>query len=199
MTGKIIGLTGGIATGKSSVANYLNNQYGIPVFDADVFAREAVVVNSPIYHQIVKRYGPEIILDDGQLNRPRLAETIFNNPEEKKWLESQIHPFVYQRFLSLIPQLTQPLNLFVIPLLFEAKMTDLVSEIWVVTCSFENQLKRLQQRDNLSEKQAISRINSQMPLEEKVKLAHLVIDNNGTPQQLFSQLDQIMSREFNKN
>ncbi len=199
MTGKIIGLTGGIATGKSSVANYLNNQYGIPVFDADVFAREAVVVNSPIYHQIVKRYGPEIILDDGQLNRPRLAEIIFNNPEEKKWLESQIHPFVYQRFLSLIPQLTQPLNLFVIPLLFEAKMTDLVSEIWVVTCSFENQLKRLQQRDNLSEKQAISRINSQMPLEEKVKLAHLVIDNNGTPQQLFSQLDQIMSREFNKN
>lgn len=199
MTGKIIGLTGGIATGKSSVANYLNKQYGIPVFDADVFAREAVVVNSPIYLQIVKRYGPEIILDDGQLNRPRLAEIIFNNPEEKKWLESQIHPFVYQRFLSLIPQLTQPLNLFVIPLLFEAKMTDLVSEIWVVTCSFENQLKRLQKRDNLSEKQAISRINSQMPLEEKVKLAHLVIDNNGTPQQLFSQLDQIMSREFNKN
>ncbi|MCS6942690.1 MAG: dephospho-CoA kinase [Geminocystis sp.] len=199
MKKKIVGLTGGIATGKSSVANYLNQKYGIPVFDADVFAREAVVVNSPIYRQILKRYGSGITLDNGQLNRTLLAEIIFNNPEEKKWLESQIHPFVYQRFLSLIPQLTHPLNVFVIPLLFEAKMTDLVSEIWVVACSFENQLKRLQQRDNLSEKQAISRINSQMPLEEKIKLAHIVIDNNGSPQQLFSQLDQIMSREFNKN
>ncbi len=194
---KIIGLTGGIATGKSTVSNYLAEKYAIPVFDADIFAKDAVKNDSPIFASIISRYSPDVLLDNHILNRSKLGEIIFNNPQEKQWLESQIHPFVYDCFKSLIPTLNQQINIFSIPLLFEAKMTDLVSEIWVVTCDYQQQLTRLQQRNNLSEKDAIARINSQMPLEEKVKLADIIIDNNGDLTHLTKQVDHIVSLRMN--
>lgn len=194
---KIIGLTGGIATGKSTVSDYLAEKYHIPVFDADVFAREAVKSESPIFTSIVNRYGQDILLDNYTLNRDKLGKIIFNNCQEKEWLESQIHPFVYQCFKYLIPTLNQELIIFSIPLLFEAKMTDLVSEIWVITCEYQQQLARLQQRNNLSEQDAIARIKSQMPLAEKVKLADRIIDNSGDLNHLKSQIDKIMSLTMN--
>lgn len=196
---KIIGLTGGIATGKSTVSNYLRDKYCIPVFDADIFARDAVKVDSPIFVSIIERYGDDILLDNNTLNRSKLGTIIFNDIREKEWLESQIHPFVYNCFRSLIPTLTEEINIFTIPLLFEANMTDLVSEIWVVTCDYEQQLTRLQSRNNLSKKDAIARINSQMSLTEKVQLADVVIDNSGDLSHLLIQIDQIMSSYFHKN
>ncbi|WP_199295556.1 dephospho-CoA kinase [Cyanobacterium aponinum] len=196
---KIIGLTGGIATGKSTVSNYLRDKYCIPVFDADIFARDAVKVDSPIFASIIERYGSDILLDNNTLNRSKLGTIIFNDIQEKEWLESQIHPFVYNCFRSLIPTLTEEINIFTIPLLFEANMTDLVSEIWVVTCDYEQQLTRLQSRNNLSKKDAIARINSQMSLTEKVQLADVVIDNNSNLTQLIAQIDGIMSSYFHKN
>lgn len=196
---KIIGLTGGIATGKSTVSNYLRDKYYIPVFDADIFARDAVKVDSPIFVSIIERYGSDILLDNNTLNRSKLGTIIFNDIREKEWLESQIHPFVYNCFRSLIPTLTEEINIFTIPLLFEANMTDLVSEIWVVTCDYEQQLTRLQSRNNLSKKDAIARINSQISLTEKVQLADVVIDNNGNLTQLIAQIDGIMSSYFHKN
>jgi len=196
---KIIGLTGGIATGKSTVSNYLRDKYCIPVFDADIFARDAVKVDSPIFASIIERYGSDILLDNNTLNRSKLGTIIFNDIREKEWLESQIHPFVYNCFRSLIPTLTEEINIFTIPLLFEANMTDLVSEIWVVTCDYEQQLTRLQSRNNLSKKDAIARINSQMSLTEKVQLAEVVIDNNGNLTHLTAQIDRIMSSYFHKN
>lgn len=192
MKTKIIGLTGGIATGKSTVSNYLAEKYAIPVFDADIFARDAVKNNSPIFTSIIDRYSQDILLDNNTLNRTKLGSIIFNNPQERQWLENQIHPFVYDCFKSLIPTLNQEINLFSIPLLFEAKMTDLVSEIWVVTCDYQQQLTRLQERNNLSKKDAIARINSQMPLADKEKLADIVIDNNGDLTHLGCQIDKIM-------
>ncbi|WPF87448.1 dephospho-CoA kinase [Cyanobacterium aponinum AL20118] len=196
---KIIGLTGGIATGKSTVSNYLRDKYYISVFDADIFARDAVKVDSPIFVSIIERYGSDILLDNNTLNRSKLGTIIFNDIREKEWLESQIHPFVYNCFRSLIPTLIEEINIFTIPLLFEANMTDLVSEIWVVTCDYEQQLTRLQSRNNLSKKDAIARINSQMSLTEKVQLADVVIDNNGNLTQLIAQIDGIMSSYFHKN
>ncbi|WP_330203999.1 dephospho-CoA kinase [Cyanobacterium sp. Dongsha4] len=196
---KIIGLTGGIATGKSTVSNYLRDKYCIPVFDADIFARDAVKVDSPIFVSIIERYGNDILLDNNTLNRSKLGTIIFNDIREKEWLESQIHPFVYNCFRSLIPTLTEEINIFTIPLLFEANMTDLVSEIWVVTCDYEQQLTRLQSRNNLSKKDAIARINSQMSLTEKVLLADVVIDNSGDLSHLLIQIDEIMSSYFHKN
>ena len=164
---KIIGLTGGIATGKSTVANYLSDKYSWPVFDADTIARQAVQVNSPIFAKIVDRYGHDILNQNGSLNRAKLGHLIFNDHQEKKWLENQIHPFVYDYFQDIIKQRNDPIIVFVIPLLFEAKMTDLVTEIWVVYCSLEQEVDRLIHRNNLTPAEAQARINSQIPLNEK--------------------------------
>lgn len=195
----IIGLTGGIATGKSIVSNYLAQKYLIPILDADLIAREAVMINTPIFQNIVNHYGEEILLDDGNLNREKLGKIIFNSQKEKTWLENQIHPFVADSLQSKIKILSNPIILLSIPLLFEAKMTNLVNQIWVISCDFSNQLHRLKIRNSLTENEAISRINSQMPLAEKTKLADIVIDNNNNLADLYNQIDLIMSSEIYKN
>lgn len=196
---KIIGLTGGIATGKSTVADYLHDKYSLPVFDADVIARLAVQLNSPILAQIVDRYGDTITHQDGSLNREQLGQIIFHDHQEKKWLENQIHPFVYDYFQDVIKQTNDPVIVFVIPLLFEAKMTDLVTEIWVVDCSLEQEVDRLIQRNKLTPSEARARINSQIPLQEKIKLADVVINNQGNLSELYTQIDQIMSSKIYKS
>lgn len=193
---RIIGLTGGIATGKSTVCEYITNKYQIPVLDADIYSREAVMPNSPILPKILARYGSKIITDNQELNRQALGDIIFNNSQEKEWLESQIHPFVYQRFVNELNQIKSQTIVLAIPLLFEAKMTDLVTEIWVVICSLSRQINRLQSRNNLSEKQAIARINSQLPLAEKVALADVVLDNNQDLDFLFFQVDNAFHSLF---
>jgi dephospho-CoA kinase len=192
-----IGLTGGIGTGKTTVSNYLAHRHQLPVLDADIYAREAVQPDSPILSKIFERYGVSVRLSDGTLNRKRLGEIIFNNPAEKQWLEQQIHPYVRDRFQSELNTLVAPTVVLVIPLLFEAQMTDLVSEIWVVSCSPELQLKRIMERDRavfpqenrLSPEQAKARINSQFPLPEKVALADVVLDNTSTLEALLKQVD----------
>jgi len=186
---RIIGLTGGIATGKTTVSNYLAHRYQLPVLDADIYAREAVQVGSPILSKICERYGSGVQLPDGTLNRKRLGEIVFSNPAQRQWLEQQIHPYVRDRFQSELNTLVAPTIVFVVPLLFEAGMTDLVTEIWVVTCSPEQQLKRMIERDCLSLEQAQSRINSQLPLAEKVARADVVLDNSSTPEALLKQVD----------
>jgi dephospho-CoA kinase len=196
---RIIGLTGGIATGKSTVSNYLANQYKIPVLDADIYARQAVEKNSPILALIFERYGEKVKLSNGNLNRQYLGEIIFNNPKEKSWLESQIHPFVYQCFVRDLKSISSPIVVLSIPLLLEAKMTDLVTEIWVVSCSFQEQINRLKKRNNLSKLQAVSRINSQLPLEQKIAQANVVLDNDKSLDSLFSQIDFALSRKLTLN
>ncbi|MBP0000181.1 MAG: dephospho-CoA kinase [Cyanobacteria bacterium SID2] len=175
---RVIGLTGGIATGKTTVANFLVQTYGFAIFDADVFAREAVAPGSPVLQQIVDRYGREILLLDGQLDRSRLGQIVFKDPSERRWLEAQIHPDVRRRFVEGIQQANSTVVL-VVPLLFEAEMTDLVSEIWVVFCPLDRQLERLQQRNGYREADARSRIEAQMPLEQKCQRANLILDNSG--------------------
>jgi dephospho-CoA kinase len=192
----IIGLTGGIATGKSTVAQYLNEQYSLPIFDADIIARQAVELNSPILQRIVDRYGNQILHPDGSLNRAKLGQIIFHDAQEKQWLEKQIHPFVYDYFQDVINRVNDPIIVFVIPLLFEANMTDLVTEIWVVYCSLEQQIARLLCRNNLTLEEAQRRINSQIPLTEKLPQADVVINNQGDLQKLYVQIDRIMSRQF---
>ena len=185
----LIGLTGGIGTGKTTVSNYLATAYQLPVLDADVYAREAVQLGSPILNKIVKHYGAEIQLPSGNLNRQRLGEIVFSNPEQKRWLEEQIHPYVRDRFQSELATLTDSTVVLVIPLLFEAGLTNLVTEIWVVSCSAQQQLKRIQERNSLTLEQAQARINSQLPLTQKVALANVVLDNSSTVDALFKQVD----------
>ncbi len=186
---RLIGLTGGIGTGKTTVSRYLADTYQIPVLDADIYAREAVQVGSPVLDEIVKRYDRTIQLPDGTLNRQLLGEIIFNNLQERRWLEDKIHPYVRDRFQSELKQLEADPVLLVVPLLFEANMTDLVTEIWVVRCCLQEQLRRLIERDRLSEQQAMARINSQLPVEKKVAAADVVLDNSSTLDSLLKQID----------
>jgi dephospho-CoA kinase len=197
---RLIGLTGGIATGKTTVSDYLTKTYKLPIFDADVYAREVVEKGSPILDQLYDRYGAKIRLEDGSLNRPELGKIIFNNTEERKWVEAQIHPAVRDRFLEAIAQLEPDATaVLAIPLLFEANLTHLPSEIWVVSCSAELQRDRLQQRDGLSEKEAQARINSQLPLAEKCDRADVVLDNCGDLSQLYEQVDRAVRSRIAQN
>ncbi|MDJ1174978.1 dephospho-CoA kinase [Roseofilum capinflatum] len=188
-----IGITGGIATGKSTVTEYLEKRYGLPVFDADVYAREAVKPESPIFERVVQRYGESIQLPEGGLNRQQLGEIVFKNSTERQWLEEQIHPYVRDRLYTILNQSSpQDTLVFSIPLLFEAQMSDLVEEIWVVYCSEEQQLKRLMQRNQLTLEQAQMRIDSQMPLAQKCQKADRLLNNSSTQSQLWVQIDRIL-------
>ena len=192
MNKRIIGLTGGIATGKTTVANYLGQTHNLPVLDADIYAREAVAIGSPIFQKIIQRYGTEILLSNGNLNRQKLGDIIFNDPAERSWLESLIHPYVRQRFIEAITESTLEKLVLVIPLLFEAQMTDMVTEIWVVYCTEQQQLPRLMQRNNLTLEEAQARINSQISLAQKVERADVVLDNSSTLEVLLKQVDAVL-------
>jgi dephospho-CoA kinase len=191
---RIIGLTGGIGTGKTTVSNYLADTYHLPILDADIYAREALQPGSPVLNQIITRYGEQVQFPDRTLNRKRLGEIIFPNPEERQWLEQQIHPYVRDRIESQLSILESPTVIVVIPLLFEANMTDLVTEIWVVCCSVEQQIQRIRERDRLSLEQTQSRLNSQLPLAEKAARADVVLDNSSTRDSLLQQVDRALMR-----
>ena len=178
---RVIGLTGGIATGKTTVADYLADAYNLPILDADIYAREAVAVNSPLLQQIVKRHGEQILLEDGEI--------IFNQQQERLWIDNLIHPYVGDRLSLGIKETSVETLVAVVPLLFEAGMTDLVTEIWVVTCPDKQQLERLMQRNQLTLEQAQARISSQMPLAQKKKKADIILDNSSNVEKLLHQVD----------
>jgi dephospho-CoA kinase len=186
---RLIGLTGGIATGKTTVSNYLATQYHLPILDADVYAREAVAQDSLILQTVFQRYGDKVKLANASLDRTALGEIIFNDPQEKQWLESQIHPYVRDRFEQELSKINNNTIVLSIPLLFEAQLTNLVTEIWVVSCDRSLQIARLQQRNGLTAKQAQARIDSQIPLAEKIAAADIVLDNNGDLTDLYAQID----------
>lgn len=190
---RIIGLTGGIATGKTTVSRYLEQQHSLPVLDADQFAREAVAPGSPILLDITQRYGADLLSNDGTLNRQRLAQIVFKHSAERKWVEQQIHPFVRQRFteLSQTYPSTQTL-VYVIPLLFEAKLTHLVTEIWVVSCTPQQQQARLIARSRLTPEQAQARIAAQISLRQKIEQADFVLDNTASITNLYAQVDAVV-------
>ncbi len=190
---RIIGLTGGISTGKTTVSNYLAEKYNLSILDADIYAREAVAIDSPILKDIFSRYGDKVKLADGSLNRSALGEIIFNDDTEKLWLESQIHPYVRDRFKTRLQELKKDTIVLSIPLLFEANLTHLVTEIWVVYCHRSRQITRLQQRDRLNLQQAETRINSQLPLSTKVAQADVVLDNNSDLNTLYRQIDKAIA------
>ena len=187
-----IGLTGGIGMGKTAISSYLAAQQ-IPVLDADIYAREAVEPNSRVLAEVMSRYGTNIVLPDGNLDRPRLAEIIFTSPAEKTWLEQQIHPFVRDRLETELRRLADaPILLLVIPLLFEAQMTDLTTEVWVVHIPQAQQEQRLKARDRLNIEQIRARIDGQMAIAQKVRQADVVLDNASSLEALYQQVDQAL-------
>ena len=188
-----IGLTGGIASGKSTVGHWLEAR-GLPLLDADRFAREALAAGSAGARTVLQRYGAAVQAagsdpEEAQLDRSALGRIVFHDPSERLWLEQLVHPLVRQRFDEALQQLTAaPALVLMIPLLFEAGLEGLCSEIWLVDCDPATQLQRLMRRDQLNEADARARLGAQWPLERKRPLADLVIDNRGGPEALEPQL-----------
>lgn len=196
-----IGLTGGIATGKSSVARCLADMHGIPVLDADRFAREALAPGTEATRAVLRRYGRTVQADTPDsdapaIHRPALARLVFADTAERTWLEKLVHPLVRQRFADALADLaTAPVVVLMIPLLFEAGLEPLCSEVWVVTCGSEaEQIRRLMARDQISVEEAQARLAAQWPMAEKVARADCVIDNSGSPMSLLPQVTAALAR-----
>ena len=187
-----IGLTGGIASGKSSVGRWLEQQ-GIPVLDADVYSRRALAAGTEASRTVLTRYGPQVASSSSDgIDRAALGRIVFKDRSERQWLEELVHPLVHQAFSSdLSEHSEEPVVVLMIPLLFEAGLERLCSETWVVSCSPKQQLARLIQRDGLSESEARSRISSQIPLEQKEQMADHVIDNSRTHVELIRSLEKL--------
>lgn len=171
----VVGLTGGIASGKSTVSAIFR-EMNIPVIDADQIAKEVVQNGRVAYSKIVEAFGKEILQEDLEINRAALGQIIFHNEQERQKLNSIVHPEVRSEMLKQKEQLiAEQYQLVVldIPLLFESKLTYLVDQVIVVHVNELVQLERLQKRNNLSKEDALARIKSQLPLTEKAKMAEI--------------------------
>ena len=191
-----IGITGGIASGKSSVGTFLKEIKGLPVLDADVYAYEALAPGEASTIAVLERYGNTVKgpIKNNQLsiNRSVLSTIIFSNQKERIWIEKHIHPVVKKRFENeLNANKYTPTIALIIPLLFEAKFTGLCTEIWVVHCTIKQQYKRLKQRNGFTDKEAQNRIEAQWPLEKKLHLADVVIENSGEFKAWEKQVDKL--------
>lgn len=194
---RVIGLTGGIASGKSTVANMLK-EYGIPVIDADQLARDAVLPESPGLCQIVAAFGSEVLKSDGSLDRAVLAEKIFSEPAARVILEAILHPLIKELAETSLEELRSqgvPVVFYMAPLLIEAGVTNRVDEVWVVYVDRETQLERIGRRDALNRKDAEKRLVAQMPMDEKKGYGRIVIDNSGDLHELRFRLAAILLAE----
>ena len=189
---KIVGLTGGISSGKSTVSSYLK-QLKIPVIDADEVARKVVEPNSQGAIEIRRTFGSDVFEEDGTLNRQKLGELVFSNAENRQKLDDLLQPLIKIMILEEIEAYRQKEeNMIVLdlPLLFEKQYEELCEEIIVVYIPRELQLERLMRRNQYTKQEALSRIDSQLSIEEKRKRATVLLDNQGTIQQLYQQVEQ---------
>ena len=191
--GKIIGITGGIASGKSTVTEFLR-QKGFQVVDADAVVHQLQKPGGRLYQVLVEYFGEKILLENGELNRPLLASLIFSNPEEQEWSKRTQGEIIREELAALRNQLAQTEALFFmdIPLLFEQNYASWFDETWLIYVNRDIQLERLMKRDQISKEAAESRLNSQWPLERKISLASHSLDNNGNQEQLIAQVVQLL-------
>ena len=187
--GKIIGITGGIASGKSTVTNFLRKQ-GFQVVDADAVVHQLQKPGGHLFQSLVQHFGQEIILANGELNRPLLASLIFSNPEEREWSKQIQGEIIREELATLRDQLVQTEEIFFmdIPLLFEQDYSAWFDETWLVYVDRDVQVERLMKRDQLSKDEAEFRLAAQWPLEKKKDLASHILDNNGNQDLLLIQV-----------
>ncbi|HEX3606720.1 MAG TPA: dephospho-CoA kinase [Candidatus Dormibacteraeota bacterium] len=194
---RLIGLTGGIATGKSTVAGLLAGR-GAVVVDADLLAREVVAPGSPGLEEIARTFGTAMLTPEGELDRPALGALVFADPGARRRLEAITHPRIGALMAERIAEgmgSRAPLVVADIPLLFEGGRTGLVEGVLLVNAPDEVQLHRLMLRDGLDEAAARARVAAQMPMAEKRQLATWVIDNGGTPEATAAQVEDWWARE----
>lgn len=192
---KVIGLTGSIATGKSQVSNYLKDK-GIKVIDADLIAREVANYKS-VKNKIKREFGDDLYKDD-KLDRKKLAEIIFARKIHREKLNSIMHPEIYKK-IKKESDSADGLVFIDIPLLFENEDLNKkygldFEEIWLVYVDRERQIERLMKRDDISKEYAEEKINSQIPVEEKRKKSDVIIDNSGTLEETFAQVEENLKK-----
>jgi dephospho-CoA kinase len=187
----IIGLTGGIATGKSESAKHLKKM-GAYIIDADEISHQLTAKRMPALGELVKYFGGGILRKDGVLNRKKLAEIIFSDPESKLRVEKILHAYIISRINELAAKKYKKYNIIIdAPLLFEVGLDRICDAIVVIWAPYDIQAKRLAARDKLSAEQVKKRINSQMPIEKKAKLADYVVDNTGSKAALGKKIKEL--------
>jgi len=192
---RIIGLTGGIASGKSTVTSYLREK-GYPVIDADRVVHDLQAPGGELYRALVEHFGRDILLDTGDLNRPALAQRIFSSQKEIAW-SNQVQGEMIRKALARERDRlakTEALFFMDIPLLIEQGYLDWFDQVWLVYVTEETQLQRLMERNVLREVQARDRLATQMPLDEKKAFVDLVIDNNSKRDRLYQQIDRALEQ-----
>ena len=192
---RIIGLTGGIASGKSTVTSYLKEK-GYPVIDADRVVHDLQAPGGDLYRALVEHFGRDILLDTGDLNRPALAQRIFSSQKEIAW-SNQVQGEMIRKALARERDRlakTEDLLFMDIPLLIEQGYLDWFDQVWLVYVMEETQLQRLMERNALREVQARDRLAAQMPLDEKKAFVNLVIDNNSKRDRLYQQIDRALEQ-----
>ena len=189
-----LGLTGGIATGKSTASEYFRTQ-GVPVVDTDKIAHELMEPGQASYKAIVNEFGSKILNEDKTINRKKLGEIVFNNPSRLNLLNDLTHPLIRKETFRQMKECQQngsSLCVVDVPLLFESNWNKYVDKTLVIYTTPELELKHLMERDGLSYREAIKRINSQLPLKEKVKKADYTIENTATIDKLEKQLSELL-------
>lgn len=186
----ILGLTGGIGSGKSAAAEHFGS-LGIHTVDADHAARWVVEPGQPALEQIALHFGGDILLDDGRLNRPGLRARIFAIPEERRWLESLLHPLIRQEIIRALNEATSPYAVLVSPLLIESGQTQLTQRVLVVDVPEVLQLERAMRRDQADETQIKAILQAQMKRDERLKHADDVLINDGTLAQLHEHVERL--------
>ena len=196
--GKLVGLTGGIASGKSTVSHLLHAK-GAHIIDADQIAREVVAVGQNAWHEIKQKWGESVLQDDQQLDRKKLAEIIFNDPQARQALQAITHPHIAQLSAQKIQHALQTLeqeqhkNLVVYDaaLLIESGRVEHFRPLLLVACSLSTQIQRLTQRDDITVEQAQQRLDAQMSLQDKIPYADYLIHNDHDLNALSQQIDQV--------
>ncbi len=194
---KIIGITGGVATGKTTVAKFLSSLLGAEIIGADEIVHELLTPGEEVWQKVLQFFGKDIFKNDSSIERKKLGESVFSNTSKRRKLESIIHPAVKKVIKEKLKQFKKNGKKWVvmdIPLLFEAKMERMMDSIIVVIRNESAQLDTLQKEKGLSLKEARERIKSQLPLSEKVKRAHFVVDNNGALPDTEKQVREICAR-----
>ena len=192
---RIIGLTGGIASGKSTVTSYLKEK-GYPVIDADRVVHDLQAPGGELYQALVDHFGRDILLDTGDLNRPALAQRIFSIQKEIAW-SNQVQGDIIRKALARERDrqaATEDIFFMDIPLLIEQGYLDWFDQVWLVYVTEDTQLERLMERNALTVVQARDRLVAQMPLDEKKAVVDLVLDNNSTRDRLYQQIDRALEQ-----
>ena len=189
-----VGLTGGIASGKTTISN-LFAKLGVSVVDTDIISRKLLEPGELAFDQVCAHFGASIVNADGKIDRVRLREIVFNNPAEKSWLETMLHPLIYQRSHdAIVTKAGADYVLVVVPLLFETNFQSLVDRILVVDCPAEQQIERLVKRDQIDESLAQKMLLQQLSNAERIARAHDIIDNRSADVDLESQVSALHKR-----